>query len=341
MTRLIVLIVLTFINIEYSYAQNQTKLSGITLVAPRDSFSNNPMIELKQINCQWIAVVPYSFTPANESRVYFGNNHQWWGETPRGSRQTIKLAKKEGIKVMLKPQLWMHNSWVGALDFESESEWLQWESDYKEYILTFAKIAEDEQVDLLCIGTEFKISVQKRTHFWIKLISEIREVYSGLITYCSNWDDFENIPIWNDVDVIGISAYFPLSDSATPSVEDLKKQWLPIKKRIRKLSEQTGKKILFTEYGYLSIDGCAGKTWELEKSRTSIPSNELAQSNALEALYESFCDEDYWIGGFLWKWYPHKIREKFGKHDYTPQGKMSESTISKWFKEINSQYWSF
>ena len=321
------------------YTQDtDSRVCGITLVAPRDSFASNPMLPLNNIHCGWIAVVPYAFTPANESKLYFGNNHQWWGETPRGAEHTIKLAHANGIKVMLKPQVWMHGSWVGEMDYGSDEEWRQWETDYRSYIMEFARMAERNKVELLCIGTEFKIAVVKRTKFWKDLIKDIRDVYGGKITYCSNWDSFDQVPIWAEVDLIGISAYFPLSESRTPSINELTKAWSKVKPALRKLSKRyKGKGILFTEYGYMSVDGCAGKTWELESKRMSLNANQLAQANAIEAMFQSFCDESYWKGGFLWKWYPNKGSRNysaFRERDYTPQGKMAEETLMRWFSEI-------
>ena len=106
------------------------------------------------------------------------------------------------------------------------------------------------------------------------------------------------------------------------------------KKRLKKFSNHHNKPILFTEYGYLSVDGCAYKTWELEKKRRELPANEKAQSNALEALYSSFWDESWWAGGFLWKWYPNGVAQEGRRaKDYTPQGKVSERTIKKWYQK--------
>jgi hypothetical protein len=326
------LIFITFLFQESSYSQTDLKIGGMTLVAPRDSFSENPFTDIVDLNVGWIAVVPYAFTPKEEARVYFENSHQWWGETPQGAESTIKLAKNNGLKVMVKPQLWLSHSWVGELEFETEKEWLTWENDYRKYIMLFAEIAERTDAEMLCVGTEFKKSLKLRDHFWRQLIVEIRKVYGGLLTYCSNWDEFDSVTIWDAVDVIGVSSYFPLSDDATPGVDDLVKEWIPIKKRMNVLSKKYNKQILFTEYGYLSVDGCAGKTWELEKNRQQRSVNEKAQCNALEALYSTFSHEDYWAGGFMWKWYPNgNVRQGFKDHDYTPQGKMAEKVIQEWY----------
>lgn len=332
----LVYIILPLIMYNICSAQTELKIGGMTLVAPRDSFSINPFHELSSINVGWVGVVPYAFTPGDEAKVYFGNNHQWWGETPQGVVSTIRLAKKSGLKIMLKPQLWIHDTWVGDLEYDNEKDWESWETDYAAYILSFAKIAEKEGVEMLCIGTEFKKALVQREHFWRKLIQDTRLVYNGLITYCSNWDEFDSVQIWDAIDLIGISAYFPLSDEKMPSVDGLVKLWEPIKKRMHKLSKKHNKQILFTEYGYLSVDGCAGKTWELEKQREKLPKNEMAQSNALEAIYTVFCDESFWAGGFLWKWYPHnKERSTFRENGYTPQGKLAAQTIKKWYNDFS------
>lgn len=317
------------------YGQTDLKIGGMTLVAPSDSFPHNPFIELKELNIDWVAVVPYAFTPENKSEVLFGNGHQWWGETPHGAEVTIIKAKENGMKIMLKPQLWMHRTWVGDMRFSSDDKWKEWERGYENYIMTFAEIAERHKVEILCIGTEFKKALVEREFFWRALIKKVRSKYSGLITYCSNWDEFETVKIWDAVDLIGVSAYFPLSEEKTPDVMNLVKKWKPIKKKMAAVSKKFEKQILFTEYGYLSVDGCAGKTWILEKNRRQIPANEKAQCNALEALYTSFCDEPFWAGGFQWKWYLEGThRKQFREHGYTPQGKKALEVIGKWYGEL-------
>ena len=332
---LILLLVFTLGNDALS--QEETRVSGVCLVAPRDSFAVDPMPELCRINCEWLAVVPYAFIPRDGSEVKFGNNHFWWGETPRGAEHTVALAKQNGLKVMLKPHVWMHDKWVGDLEFDNETDWQNFERSYRDYILKFAEIAEKHKVELLCVATEFKLAVQQRPEYWRALIKEIREIYSGPLTYCSNWDSFEDVSIWDAVDYIGVSAYFPLNEKPNPSIKELKRNWDPVKKRLEKISKKYNRKIIFTEYGYLSVDGCAGKTWLLEPKRMQMDPNEQAQANALEALYSSFEEEDYWIGGFLWKWYPNgRVRPGFKERDYTPQDKISEEVIRNWYQEFNT-----
>ena len=335
--RLIIALSFSFLFISILSAQYEGKMSGITLVAPRDSFSLDPMPALIDVNCEWVAVIPYAFTPPGETTVRFGQ-YQWWGESPHGAEETIKLAKTSGLKVMLKPQVWMHHGWVGDMDYASDKEWHQWEEEYKAYILRFAEIASRQSVEVFCIGTEFKIALQKREAFWFDLIKSVREIYDGMISYCANWDEFEDVGIWKELDLIGVSAYFPLIKDETPDIDALVKAWKPIKKRIQKLSYKFGKPVFFAEYGYLSLDGSTWNNWELEKRRMDVDVNELAQANALEAMYKSFYNEKFWAGGFLWKWYPEGHgRRRYRDRDYTPQGKMAENVIRQWHSEINKK----
>ena len=99
-------------------------------------------------------------------------------------------------------------------------------------------------------------------------------------------------------------------------------------------SRKIGRPILFTEYGYLTVDGSGGKTWLLEKKVKRLPINQKAQANCFEALYQVFGEKDYWAGGFIWKWFPHgRGGEGYNERDYTPQGKMSFDVIKKYYSK--------
>ncbi len=74
--------------------------------------------------------------------------------------------------------------------------------------------------------------------------------------------------------------------------------------------------------------------WEVEAQKGTRAINEKAQANALQALFETFSEVDWWHGGFQWKWYP-STGSNYGEgswaKDYTPQGKDAEIVIKKYF----------
>jgi hypothetical protein len=307
-------------------------INGITMVAPPEPFLQDPITPIKNVNANWVAVIPYAYTPHNEAHLYYGNEWQWWGEKEEGVRESIRVAKEKNLSVMVKPQVYIPGSWVGDMDYQNEKDWLNWEEDYAGYIMHFAQIAAEEKAEMFCIGTEFKISLQKREAFWRNLISDVKSIYSGQLIYSANWDSYDAVPIWDVVDYIGLSSYFPLTNSKTPRVSELKAAWRPIVRKLENFSQKQQKHIVFTEFGYLTVDHCADKSWELEKKIDQLEINQNAQANAFEALFIVFHQKDFWAGGFIWKWFPNmRGHEGYPEKDYTPQGKKSESVITDWY----------
>ncbi len=317
----------------YTLPMNFRKIRGLSFVAPPNKFTNNPMNDIKTVAADWISVIPYAYTRKNGNVVrYNESDWQWWGERPEGVHKSIELAKAANIKVMLKPQVYVPGSWTGDLSFDSKQDWKTWSTSYENYILPFAEMADSLDVELFCIGTEFKKTVQKREQFWRDLISKIKEKYKGKLTYAANWDEYQSVPFWDELDFVGVNAYFPLINDKTPTVKDLLKAWQPEAQNLQSFAAKTQRPILFTEFGYLSVDGCAYNTWELEAKVKQLPINETAQANALDALFTQFWNESYWAGGFIWKWFPNgEGHEGYIDRDYTPQGKVAETILKKWY----------
>lgn len=232
---------------------------------------------------------------------------------------------------MLKPQIWvLGGKFVGFIKMDNDSDWKKFEKSYKDFILFYAKIAEEEKIEMFSIGTEMKTMVLERPEFWEELITEVRSVYNGQITYAANWDSYKNPKFWKRLDFIGIDAYFPLSDKKTPSVQELEQAWIPIANDIKHTSKKEGKPIIFTEYGYRSVDYSALEPWEGNYNTV----NHDAQINTLKAVFNTFWKEEWFNGGFLWKWYDnHSTAGGVDNTRFTVQNKPAESVVSQWFLE--------
>lgn len=313
------------------------KINGVNLVAPPDSITSSTYASLKNINTGWIALNPYAYCEQGAPEVRFDEKKQWWGECSNGVKTMTGYAKQYKLKVMIKPHLWLsHHSWAGDFDLERGQDWRKWEREYERYILNYVQIAEEMEVEAFCMGTEITHAVEKRPIFWRHLIREIRAVYHGKITYAANWDSYERVPFWKDLDYIGVDAYFPLSEEDVPKEDELIKAWQPYLKQLKAFSDSVSKPVLFTEYGYRSIDQCAWKQWELpeywEKGGTM---NMQGQLNAYSALYAALWQQEWFAGGFLWKWYPDRKPGVLEDTDYTPQGKAVEQVIKRWYSGNN------
>ena len=309
------------------------KINGVSFVSPPDEFDGKLLQPIqKRVNANWVAISPFAFAYKNKADIYYDSPRQWWGERPEGIRHTIKYAKKLGLNVMLKPQVWMPGSWVGDFNLLNETEWKKWEQEYRDFVLPLAEIAAQFEVPLFCIGTEYKYAVRERPKFWRNLITEIREFYCGELTYAANWDNFEQVAIWNDLDYIGVDSYFPLIPDKTPEVKDLIRAWKEPLAKVETIQKKFNKPVLFTEYGYLCVDGTGWRHWENEANIRQLSMNNIAQKNAFEALYRTFWERDWFAGGFIWKWFldPYHSDEPPNK-GYDPQGKPVEKTIREWY----------
>ncbi|HHG86344.1 MAG TPA: hypothetical protein ENJ82_16455 [Bacteroidetes bacterium] len=308
------------------------KIGGVSLVSPSKRIDDAWVNPIQQMNADWVAILPYGFSSPGSPKVHFNLDRQWWGERFEGMREIIRHAKNKGLKVMLKPMVWVPGSWPGGVDMETEAEWKAWEKEYSRFIFAILKVAAEEEVDMFCVGTEYKLAVRKRAIFWRALIDGVRSQFDGAVTYAANWDDFQEVTFWNKLDYIGIDAYFPLSPAKTARVSELKRQWFTPIKNLELLHKVYKKPILFTEFGYRSTDACTWKQWEIQ----DIPYHELVnlngQTNAYQAFFESFWSKDWFAGVFLWQWYANdETSGGLVNSDYTPQNKPAEAVIKEWF----------
>lgn len=300
------------------------KIKGMTLESPPGPIEADRLKPVSEIHANYVAIVPYAFTPDGKPEVIFNHERQWWGEKEEGVVELIKMARLNNMDVMLKPQVWMHPGWVGDFFLTDESDWIRWEEAYSKYVLFYARVAAENDVKIFCIGTEYREVAINRPKYWKALIKKVRDVYSGKLTYAANWDEYHSVEFWNDLDFIGVNAYFPLSKVETPTVDKLKTVWKKIIPDLSALGKQFGKPILFTEFGYRSVNNAAGNQWELDQK----PLNLSVQANAFKAFFETVWEEDQIAGGFIWKWEFDTNAGGPENLKYTPQGKPALEVIT-------------
>lgn len=311
------------------------KINGISLVASRDKITSHSITPILDVNANTVAVMPFAFLEGISSPdLRFNMERQWYGERREGARESIQLLQNAGLEVILKPQIWIRRgAFTGYINMSSEQEWMIFEQHYRDFIMLYVCLAEEEQISYFSIGTELHDFVAARPEFWIALIAEIRTVYNGKLTYAENWDKIEEVPFWKSLDFIGVDAYFPLTNGKSPSVAELRKAWAPHKKAMKNLSEIVDKPILFTEYGYRNIDFAAKEPWD--SSREINSNNNQLQANALEALYAEFWFESWFSGGFLWKWHhDHELAGGLENNQFTPQNKPAETIVKTFYGSL-------
>ncbi|GAL66844.1 glycoside hydrolase family 113 [Jejuia pallidilutea] len=309
------------------------KINGVSFVAANAEVTAKHIHPLVNVNANYAAIMPFGFIKDLKHPEIIHNTHrQWFGETVDGATQYINELHKKNIKIMLKPQIWVwQGEYTGHIEMSSETDWKALEDSYSKFILAYAVLANQLNVDIFCIGTELERFVTNRSAYWQALIKKIKTIYKGKLTYAANWDEFKRTPFWSALDYIGIDAYFPVNDSKTPTVEACLEGWKTHKPIIKSISEKEGKPILFTEFGYRSVDYAGKRPWKSDRALGAV--NLEAQKNTTKALFETFWKENWFAGGFIWKWFIN--HSKVGGQNntmFTPQNKPVETLIRNYYK---------
>ncbi len=319
-----------------SYGQ---KINGMSFNAPGTPYLTAEMFEdLKTTNANWIAIIPVATLDRATLQILPDEQTSYWGNTLEASTQSIAMAKQAGLRVFIKPHIELGAptpadktdgaEWRGDLKARTEADWRILESEYEAYILQVAKIAADAGVELFSIGTELRTFSHHRPAFWTALIRKVRSIYDGEVTYSANWDEYEKISFWHDLDYVGVDMYFPVSKSKTPQVKRTRKKWKSIAKNLKRVSQKYEKQILLSEFGYRNIPYAGRRPWTHDKGEKIKPNNE-AQSNLYEALFQAFWNESWVAGGFSWKWFGHHIDEH--NTSFTVQNKPALEIVKKWY----------
>jgi len=290
---------------------------------------------LVEHNIDWIAQTPFGWQrgPAEPELALVTGGRVLWGETDEGLRVTTELARSRGIRTLLKPHVWVRDGWRGDLEMASDADWDAWFADYRRFILHYARFAQEHGIEALCVGTELHRTVLARPDDWRDIIAEVRRVYDGRLTYAANWyREFQEVPFWDDLDWIGIQAYFPLTESEDPPLEELLDGWRPWVEAIREVQRRHDRPVLFTEAGYRSGARAAAAPWEWPQ-RDRVENVDLdLQERLYEALFRTFWDEEWFAGVYWWKWHPPG-GAGVDNNGFSPQDKPAARVLARWFDD--------
>lgn len=308
------------------------KWKGVSWVAGRSPLKGTELKTLKGVGVDAISQTPFAYQQdKNSPELHWEiqSEQKWWGESEVGITATLDSAATLGIISILKPHIWIRGSWPGEIQMSNETDWEKWFNNYTAFILEYAKLAEANQIPILCIGTELEMTSGRESD-WRAMIRAIRRVYSGELTYAANFTEFEKVKFWGALDYIGIQAYFPLTTKEKADLKDLLNGWEPYLLRIDHLVSEYEKPVLFTELGYCNTEDAAVKPWLWPNERREAIPSEHMQALAYEAFFKTAWKKSWMAGVFFWKWYP-ELRGR--AIDFTPQGKKAELVMTHYFNE--------
>lgn len=255
--------------------------------------------QLGELGVEWIAIHPYARVSRDGSVK----------SRPTGEidylERAVEIVRAAGMRLFWKPHLayWGSFEWRGDIDFgPDEANWQRFFDSYQRFIVDQASFAQKSGVEIFSIGVEYEKTTH-REQDWRRIISAVREVFDGQVTYAANWDSLDRVPFWDALDWIGVHAYFPLSSDQDPSRETLWQGWNEPLRQLSSLSaKHRDKPIFFAEIGYSRSHSAAREPWRpgLEDNPQAL----LLRQRLIEVALERIEEQPFVRGMFWWKWIP-------------------------------------
>ena len=258
----------------------------------------------------------------------------------------ITYAKSKGVPTdMIKPHIgvnWSDSTYRPGLNPTNYPTFL---TNWKEVLLHYAQICNEQGIPWLCIGCEMDKLVQpKYEYLWNNLVSEIRTAYPNLkLTYATTTTDFmraENATL-NCVDAIGVNLYLQWSTkpyNSNMTYEDIMPSFFdsyaPISggfranDRINEVSFKYKKPIFITEIGVIPrVTGIQ----ILKPDDYNIRNNENFNISkiVIEAFFNSLCKNNNLTGFSIWH-----VKEPFNffKYDYNIGNSVATDMIKEYIE---------
>lgn len=281
---------------------------------------------------------------------------------------TIAEANSRGMSVMVRPLIdFLDPSKIGSYsvgDWRSTynpSNAAGFFASYKTMIVAIAQMAQANGAASLSIGAELdQLTGPAYLSYWTDIVTSVRAVFSGKLTYSSDWDDnispwqgqhgltagtgdlATQVSFWSQLDYLGIDCYAPLSDAANPTLANLVAGCTSTPSDTTSLSvtgnqslisyfasvaTQAGKPLLFTEIGYESANDAAK-----QPSGTSTNVYDPAlQASLYSAFFEAWqqSGNNALVGVYFWNWDPNAAEVGPGNGpNFSPQGQPAQTVVT-------------
>lgn len=311
------------VHVSWWFDEYDSAAGGTSRAALRDTGSN------------WMGLLVTWYQQDASSNVIARHPDPNKDHTDARIRTAIRDAHSRGLQVMLKPHVdALNGQWRGDFNPSNPAAWFQ---SYTQFILHYAQIAQEEGVELYCMGTEFKtISGAANRDRWVAVINAINGVYGGPLTYAANAtfpaDEFTSVSFWDQIDIIGLDGYFTLTDQNNPTLAQLISAWTSnrfgenIVAAVQNFASSRQKPVIFTEIGYKSTDGTNREPWNFGLSGAV---DAAEQRDCYEAAFTVWSQQSSWMRGFFWWAWPVPPPAA-NDGDYNPRSKPAETVLRAW-----------
>jgi hypothetical protein len=283
--------------------------------------------EAREMGATWVSVTPFGRVSGLHPLGIDMSFEAPYEENRAAIVRFVRAAHERGLRVMLVPHLWVESGeWRALIDPGSDEAWAAWAGDYERFVVAWAEASRDAGVDMMSVGVELRSWVTTaRVASFEPIIEHVRSVYPGLLTYSANWDDAADTLLWDDVDLVGINAFYPLTDKEGATLPVLLQGGRRVAMDVEGLAEATRKPVVLTEIGYTTRRDPALHPWEWPDGMKDVVIDQDAQAAALTAIAAPFLDSRDCAGFFVWRFYadPDDVSQE-AEWGFSPRGKRAE-----------------
>ena len=164
------------------------------------------LLAIRDLGANWVAIHPYASINADGSLRWSPIAPE---NPPAHIARPIREAHRLGLSICIKPHIayWRSPfSWRGEITFEDDEECQRFWRGYKQWITQVAAVG--SEADGFVVGTELDLTLQYEEE-WRDIIVAVRQHTDAPLTYAANWTDYQRVPFWDALDVIGIQCLFP------------------------------------------------------------------------------------------------------------------------------------
>lgn len=281
----------------------------------------------------WISITPFGRIWDLESTEIRMDFEAPYDENRRAVREMIRQAHARGMRVLLIPHLWVETGgWRGEIDPGTPEAWAEYQESYRSFVLAWARDAEEAGADALSIGVECKSWSGRFGPYWRSLIADVRASFGGLLTYSANWDEAEDVLFWDQLDLIGINAFYPLASHPAATFEEYVAGAMGARESVGQLASVLEMPVLFVEVGYTTRADAAVEPWLWPDGMADVVIDEREQARALLASFRAFLPEEWFAGFFVWRYYADldDVSQE-AIWGFSPHGKRGELLLERVF----------
>jgi len=286
---------------------------------------------LRALGATWVSVTPFGYLRSLDDAEVHAAYERPGSETDAALTATIRAAHARGLRVLLKPHLWVRGSWPGAVDPRDPTRAEALVRSWGRVTSHYADLAAREGVEALSVGVEMDPLARSAPSAWRAVIADARTRFQGTLTYAAHWSSAGEVTFWDALDVVSVNHYAPLADAPGPcALEAAYGRARASLAAYAGVGRRYGRAVWLTEVGFRRDARALVEPWAW--ARGEAPCGGDLQGVGYAAMFRAVREEPAVEAVFLWKWFTSGGEEEEGASGFVFAGRPAEAVVREAFR---------